>query len=205
MFSINIYLRFALIAGGIVGGGILSAAFGFWYGFPFILMGLILLAGYLMLGTIVSTNQLLGQMRIEEAEQRLKMTYFPKLLLVGYKGVFYMTQATIAMQRKDWSNAETLLKTALDKGLPTDNERGGAMLQLMMIGAQKGNLNGVPNQLADIKKLNITDPSLKEQIKSVEQQLKMAKNNPMNPSTLAMMGGRSGFRPGSKRPRPKIR
>jgi hypothetical protein len=205
MFSINIYLRFALIALGIIGGTILASAYGFWYGFPFILVGAILLAGYIMLGTIVSTNQLLAQMRLDEAEKRLKMTYFPNLLLVGYKGVYYMTLATIAMQKKDWSTAESLLKTALDKGLPTDNERGGAMLQLMMISAQKGNLNNVPNQLADIKKLNITDPSLKEQIKTVEQQLKMAKNNPMNPSTLAMMGGRGGFRPGSKRPRPKVR
>jgi hypothetical protein len=205
MFSINIKLRFALIALGIVGGSLLSWAYGFWYGFPFILTGLILLAGYFMLGTIVSTNQLLGQMRVEEAEERLKMTYFPNWLLVGYKGVYYMTKATIAMQRKDWPSAEADLKTALDKGLPSDNERGGAMLQLMMIGAQRGNLNNVPAQMAEIKKLNITDPNLKEQLKSVEQQLKMAKNNPMNPSTLAMMGGRNGFRPGSKRPRPRVR
>jgi hypothetical protein len=208
MFSINIYLRFALIAAGIVGGIALSAAYGFWYGFPFILVGLFLLAGYLMLGTIVSTNQLLGQMRIEEAEQRLNMTYFPNLLLVGYKGVFYMTKATIAMQRKEWGPAESLLKTALAKGLPSDNERGGAMLQLMVIGAQKGNHNAVPAQLAEIKKLNITDASLKAQIKEIEGQLKLAKGNPMNPSTMAMMGGRNGFRPGggsSKRSRPRVR
>ncbi len=205
MFSINIYLRFALIALGLVGGTILSSTYGFWYGFPFILIGLLLLLGYFLLGTIVSTNQLLGTMQVDEAEARLKMTYFPNMLLMGYRGVFYMTKATIAMQRKDWASAETDLKIALEKGLPTDNERGGALMQLMMIGAQKGNLNNVPAQMAEIKKLNITDPSLKEQLKSIEQQLKMAKNNPMNPSTLAMMGGRNGFRPGSKRPRPRVR
>ncbi len=205
MFSINIYLRFALIALGLVGGTVLSSSYGFWYGFPFILIGLLLLLGYFLLGTIVSTNQLLGSMQVDEAEARLKMTYFPNMLLMGYRGVFYMTKATIDMQRKDWANAETNLKIALEKGLPTDNERGGAMMQLMMIGAQKGNLNNVPAQMAEIKKLNITDPSLKEQLKSIEQQLKMAKNNPMNPSTLAMMGGRNGFRPGSKRPRPRVR
>lgn len=206
MFTINIYLRFALIAIGIIGGSALWAASGFWYGFPFILIGVILLAGYIMLGTIVSTNTLLGQMQYEAAEKRLQLTWFPKLLLVGYKGVYYMTHAAIAMQRKDWNNSEELLKKALSLGLPSDNERGAAMLQLMMISVQKGNRNTIDKQLSDIKKLNITEPNLKMQIKEVEQQLKLAKQNPMNPSTLAMMGGRNGFRPGSsKRPRPRVR
>ena len=205
MFSINIYLRFALIAVGIICGSILSGMYGFWYGFPFIFVGVILLIGYLLLGTIVSTNTLLSQMRLDEAEARLKLTFFPKLLLVGYKGVFYMTQGAISMQKKDWNTSETLIKKALAAGLPSDNERGAAMLQLLMISAQKGNRNNLPNQLADIKKLKITDASLLEQLKEIEQQIKLAQKNPMNPSTLAMMGGRNGFRPGSKRTRPRVR
>jgi hypothetical protein len=68
-----------------------SASYGFWYGFPFWFTGFIMLLGYIFLGTIMSTNQLLSQQRIEEAEARLKLTFFPKLLLVGYKGVYYMT------------------------------------------------------------------------------------------------------------------
>lgn len=206
MFSINIYLRFALIAVGIVGGAVLWSAYGFWYGFPLLLVGVVLLIGYLLLGTIVSTNQLLSQMQLDEAEKRLELTFFPQLLLMGYKGVFYMTKGAIAMQKKDWNTSETWLKKALDAGLPSENERGAAMLQLLMLNVQKGQRGVVlQNQMADIKKLNITEPSLKDQIKEVEKQLKMAAQNPMNPSTLAMMGGRNGFRPGSKRPRPKVR
>jgi hypothetical protein len=205
MFTINIYLRFALMAIGIVGGIALSAAYGFWYGFPFILVGIFLTIGYFLIGTIASTNTLLSQMRLDEAEQRLKLTFFPKMLLVGYKGMYYMTHGAIAMQRKDWANSEKWVKMALDAGLPTDNEKAGAMLQLLMINAQRGQRNNLTNQLAEIKKLNITDPTLKSEIKNLEQQLKMAQANPMNPATLAMMGGRNGFRPGSKRPRPKVR
>jgi hypothetical protein len=207
MFSINIYLRFALIALGIVGGIALWAAYGWGYGLPFVIVGVILLIGYLLVGTIMSTNMLLGQMRLDEAEQRLNMTYFPNLLMPGYKGVFFMTKGAIAMQKKDWANAESMIKTALDSGLPTDNERGAAMLQLLMIGAQRNpNRNVITQKLAEIKKLNITDSSLKEQIKEVEGQLKLAAQNPMNPSTMAMMGGRGGFRQGGgKRPRPKMR
>ena len=48
-FSINIYLRFALIALGVIGGTALWVAFGFWYGIWFLIAGLVLLTGYLLL------------------------------------------------------------------------------------------------------------------------------------------------------------
>lgn len=204
MFIINIYLRFALIVGGILGGIALWSAFGFWYGFPLLLTGIILLSGYLMLGTILSTNQLLSQQRLDEAEARLKLTFFPRLLLVGYKGVYYMTLGAVAMQKRDYNTAEVWVKKSLDAGLPTDNERGAALLQLVMIAAGKNNIKGAQKHFADLKKLNVTEPMLKEQIKEVDKQLKMAGNAVMNPATMAMMGGR-GFRPGSKRKMPKMR
>lgn len=203
MFVINIYLRFALIVGGIVGGIALWATLGFWYGFPFLLVGVLLLAGYLMLGTILSTNQLLGQQRLDEAEARLKLTFFPKILLVGYKGVYFMTHGALAMQKKDFSAAETWLKKALEAGLPSENEKGAAMLQLVMVAASKNNIKSAQLQFAELKKLNVTEPMLKEQIKEVDKQLKQA-GQVMNPSMMGMMGGK-GFRPGGKRRQPKMR
>jgi hypothetical protein len=203
MFTINIYLRLALIVGGILGGIALWAAYGFWYGFPFLLVGVILLAGYLMLGTIMSTNQLLSQQKLEEAEARLKLTLSPRLLLVGYKGVYYMTMGAIYMQKRDFNAAETWIRKSLDAGLPSDNERAAAWLQLVMIAAGKNNLKAAQNHLAEVKKLNVTEPMLKEQIKEVDKQMKQAGQS-MNPSMMAMMGGK-GFRPGSKRRQPKVR
>jgi hypothetical protein len=203
MFTINIYLRFALIVGGIVGGVALWATFGFWYGFPFLLVGIIMLAGYLMLGTILSTNQLLSQQRLDEAEARLKLTFFPKLLLVGYKGVYYMTHGAMAMQKRDFNTAEIWIKKSLESGLPTENERATAMLQLVLIYAGKNNFKAAQTQFAELKKLNVTEPMLKEQIKEVEKQLKQA-GQAMNPSMMGMMGGK-GFRPGGKRRQPKVR
>jgi len=204
MFTINIYLRFALIVGGIVGGIALWAGFGFWYGFPLLLAGIILLAGYLMLGTILSTNQLVGQQRLDEAEARLKLTFFPKILLMGYKGVFYMTHGAIAMQRRDFTTAEGWLKKSLDLGLPSDNERGAAMLQLVMVHAAKKNLKAAQSQFVELKKLNVTEPMLKEQIKEVDKQMKQA-GQAMSPATMAMMGGGKGFRPGGKQRMPRTR
>lgn len=203
MFVINIYLRFALIAGGILGGIALWWAYGFWYGFPMLLVGVILLAGYLMLGTILSTNQLLAKQELQAAEARLKLTFFPRILLMGYKGVYFMTHGALAMQKRDFNAAEIWIKKSLDSGLPTDNERGAAMLQLVMIQANKNNIKGAQHQFAELKKLNVTEGMLKEQIKEVEKQLKMA-NQAMNPGMMAMMGGK-GFRPGGKRRQPPMR
>ena len=203
MFTINIYLRFALIVVGILGGAILWSMYGFWYGFPFLLVGVIMLAGYLMLGTILSTNQLLSQQKLEEAEARLKMTYFPRILLVGYKGVYFMTQGAIAMQKRDFATAEVWIKKSLDSGLPTDNERAAALLQMVMISAGKNNIKAASNHLSELKKPKVTEPMLKEQIKEVEKQMKQAGQG-MNPSMMAMTGGK-GFRQGSKRRQPKMR
>lgn len=202
MFTINIYLRFALIVGGILGGIVLSAAYGFWYGFPFILVGVIMLIGFILLGTILSTNQLIGQQKIPEAEARLRLTFFPNLLLMGYKGVYYMTKGAIEMQKRDFNAAEVWIKKSLASGLPSDNEKGAAMLQLVMIFASKNNRQAAINQFNDLKKLNVTEPMLKEQIKEVEKQMKQAQQG-MNPSMVGMMG--KGFRPGGKRRQPKMR
>lgn len=202
MFTINVYLRLALIVGGFAAGAILWAVYGFWYGFPFLLVGIVLLIGYLLLGTILSTNQLLSKMQLEEAEKRLKLTLFPGLLLMGYKGVYYMTHGALAMQKKDMNSAENWLKKALASGLPSDNERGAAMLQLAVVYGSKGNRQSAINQIAEIKKLNITEPMLREQIKDMEKQLKMMQQS-MNPSMVGMMA--KGFRPGSKRRQPRVR
>lgn len=202
MFTINVYLRLALIVGGFAAGAILWAAYGFWYGFPFLLIAIVLLIGYLLLGTILSTNQLLSKMQLEEAEKRLKLTLFPGLLLMGYKGVYYMTHGALAMQKKDMNGAENWLKKALASGLPSDNERGAAMLQLAVVYGSKGNRQSAINQIAEIKKLNITEPMLREQIKDMEKQLKMMQQS-MNPSMVGMMA--KGFRPGSKRRQPRVR
>lgn len=204
MLTINIYLRFALIAAGLLGGIGLWVAYGFWYGFPFLLVGIFMLIGYLMLGTIMSTNMLLSQTRFHEAEQRLKLTFFPRILLVGYKGVYYMTHGALAMQKKDFATGEKWLRKALDAGLPSDNERGAAMLQLAMISASKNNRQAAQNQLNEIKKLNITETMLKEQIRELEKQMKQM-GQAMNPSMLGMVG-RGGFRGGGgKRKMPKMK
>ncbi len=199
MFSINIYLRFALIALGILGGVGLWVAYGFWYGFPFLLVGLFLLAGYLLLGTLVSSSMLLSKGQFDEAEKRLNLTFFPSLLLMGYKGVYYMTKGIIAIQRKNIATGEKWLRQALEAGLPSDNERGAVLLQLAMIAGSKNNRQGAQAHLNELKKLNITETMLKEQIKELEKQLKLL-GQAANPSMIGLVQ-----RGGGKRRMPRMR
>src|SRR5690349_14051683 len=105
MFTINVYLRFALIILGIFGGVFLSSAYGFWYGFPFVLVGVILLAGYLLLGTIQSAAQLMQTMQFDAVEKRLSLTFFPGLLYKANRAYMYMIKGTIAMYKKDHGSA----------------------------------------------------------------------------------------------------
>lgn len=191
MFIINIYLRFGLIALGLIGGIILMAMNGFWYGFPFLLMGIILLVGYILFGTVQSAAQLSQNMQFDEAEQRLKLTLKPEWLYKTNRAFYYMMQGTIAMNRKDNSAAEAWLAKAQALDLPTDNEKAMVELQLANIQAMKGKWKAAQIHFRNLKKLKVTEPQLKEQVKQFE---KVMSNRGQMKHMLGNKGRRGGFR-----------
>lgn len=196
MFTINIYLRFALIALGIIGGTALSAAYGFWYGFFFILAGIILLIGYLLLGTVQSAAMLMQSMNFDAVEKRLGLTFFPGLLYKANRAYLYMIRGTMAMYKKDFNKAEIFLQKAQDTGLATDNEKSTVYFQLANIAAQKNNWIGAQNHFKKAKEYKVSDPEMKEQYKQFEKAL--ANRGAMNPANRGMM-----IQPGGKRKRPR--
>jgi len=113
MFSINIYLRIALIAGLTIVGLVLNSMYGFWYAFVFYLAALVLLIGYIMTGTVQSATMLLQTQDFAAAKKRLGMTLFPKLLFGPAKSAFYMIKGTIAMQSKDYDEANSYFKNRI--------------------------------------------------------------------------------------------
>ncbi len=198
LYTININLRFALMAAGLVLGIGLWAAYGFWYGFPFLLASIILTVGYLLLGTLSSAGQMMQAGDIDGAEAQLKKTYFPNALFSANKSVYTMLLSTIAMHRQEWDKAESLIKKSLAQGLPTDNEKAVAIFQLSNLAARRNNWNMAQKYLDDLRGMNITEPMIKDQIKQMEQALKQ--RHMMKPGMMQM-----GFRPGGKRPRPRVR
>ena len=198
--SINIYLRFGLIVGGFLLFAILWAAYGFWYGFPFVLIAIVLLVGYILLGTIQSSAMMLQAGDMAGAEQRLKLTFFPKLLFYANRSVYFMLHSTIAMQKQEWDAAESWIKQAVAAGLPTDNEKAVAYFQLANLAGRKNNWNMAQKHIDNLKALpNVTEPMIKEQVREFEKAL--SQRHMMKPGMMQM----GGFRPGGKRPRPKAR
>lgn len=202
MFTINIYLKFALIAAGIFGGIALSVAFGFWYGFPFILAGILLLVSYLLLGTIQSAGQLVQAQDLEGAKERLALTKFPKLLYTTNRAYYYMLNGTIAQTEGNHKEAEAYFKTAGQIEVPSDNEKAMLELQFANNAARKNNWNQVKAHMKTVKGLNVTMPEIKAQIVQFETALKQA-----GAQKAAMRQGnmKGGYRPGGKRRRPKMR
>ena len=202
MFSINIYLRFALIGLFLIGGTIAAFTIGFWWALPFILAGIVLVIGYIMLGTVQSAAMLLQTSDFAGAEQRLNMTYFPQYLFQTNKAYYYMLKGTLASQEKNYVLAEEHYVRAQKIGLPSDNEKAMIFMALANFRAMKQNWAGAEDFFRKVKALKVTEPALKEQMKQMDDALKQK-------GQMKAMMSRPGFRGttsgGGKRPSPRNR
>lgn len=203
MFTINIYLRFALMAVTLIGSVVLMVlgyGVGYWI-FP-LLVGVILLVGYILLGTVQSAAQLIQKMDFLGAEKRLALTLNPNWLYVANRAYYYIMKGTIAQNFKRPEEAEEWLRKAQKLKLPTDNEKAAVELQLANLAASKNKWNQALLHFRVLKKLRVTEPALKEQIREFEKiltnrgQLKAA-------GRLGMKGGAMMGK--GKRRRPKMR
>jgi len=193
MLSINIYLRFALIGICLVGGTILAFAYGFWYAFPFLLAGIILLVGYILLGTVQSAAELVQTTQFAEAQKRLDLTLKPEWLYKTNRAFYFMIQGTLAMNRKDNEAAEQWLNKAQEIELPSDNEKAMVLLQLANIHATKEKWNSAKMHLSKIKKLKITEQQLKDQVKQFEKAITQ-RGQMKHMRSGGMRGGKGGGR-----------
>lgn len=207
MFTINIYLRFALIAL-LLGGGILASfLISFAWGWIPVFIGLALLVGYILLGTIQSASGLLQSGDFIGADARLNLTWKPNWLYVTNRAYYYIMKGTIASQlNKDWQKAEEYLTKAESLDLPSDNEKAAVKLQLANIAATRNKWKEAKLIFRDMKDLKVTEGALKEQIKQFEKAL--AQSGQMK-AAQRMGGGRRGggmmMNPSGKRRRPKMR
>lgn len=206
MFTINIYLRFALMGVLFIGGTIMAFFLGFWYAFPFLLAGLVLLVGYILLGTVQSAATIMQNgSNFEGAEKRLSLTLNPKWLYVTNRAYYYLLKGTMAQGLNKIDEAEEWLKKAQTLELPTDNEKATVQLQLAGIAAQRQRWNVAKVHLKNAKELNITQQELKDQLKQFEKaltqqgQLKAAQRMGM------VQKGGTPLNPRSKRRRPKMK
>ncbi|TVR82085.1 MAG: hypothetical protein EA409_05555 [Saprospirales bacterium] len=200
MFTINIYLRFTLIAILLPLAIWLSFQFGFWYSFPFYLIWLSLIIGYVLLGTVQTAAKKMEKMDFLGAEERLRLTLAPKYLFKTNRAYYFMLRGTIALNLKNNEEAEHFLLKAKETGLATGNEKAMVHLQLANLAAGKNNWNGALMHFRQAKKFKVTDPQLREQMRQYEKAL-------ANRGILksAGMGNKNIQTAGGKRRRPKMR
>ena len=198
MFTINIYLRLALIFIGIFGGVILAIFQGFWYALPFLLAGVILLVGYILLGTVQSSAQFMQKMDFDGALNRLKLTANPKWLYKPNRAFYYMVKGSIAMQLKNNQEAEELLLKSRQIGMPGPEENAMVNLQLANLAAVKNNWTSAKMYFKEAKQVKVTTPEIKEQISQFEKVLK-------NRGVMKAHHRGNIMQQGGKRRRPKMR
>jgi tetratricopeptide (TPR) repeat protein len=171
MLSINIYLRFGLIALFIPLSILLNIYLGFWYAFPFYLALLILILGYIFLGTVQSASNLMQIGDYDGSEKRLRLIFKPDWLYTTNRAYYYLLKGSVLIAKKNIDEGELYLKKAQSINLPSDNEKAMIELQLANISASKGKWKMAEMHLRTIKQLRVTESTLKEQIKQFEKSL----------------------------------
>jgi len=203
MFIIPPYIRFALIAAGLLLGIGLWVAFGFWYGFPFLLAGIVLLIGYIFLGTVGPAAKAVQMQDFDRGEKLLDLTLKPNWLYSANRAFYYMMRGTIALSRKDLNAAEGYLKQADAIDVPTANEKAMLKLQLAQIEANRKNFPAAKKYLKAAKETNVKLPQIREQIDMLDNALKQS-----GQVKAAQRMGKQGHQMmsrGGKRRRPKGR
>ena len=169
MFKINIYVRFAIIAVCFIIGAISTYNSSFLNASPFFIVGIILLIGYFLLGTVTSTAEILQRGDIAAAEKNLNLTIKPEWLYTANRGYYYLMRGTIYSQKKDNAGAEAAFAKALEIGLPSDDETAMIHLQRASLAASKNKWNAAQVHFRNIKSLKVSEPQLKEQIRQFEK------------------------------------
>jgi tetratricopeptide (TPR) repeat protein len=205
MFNINIYLLISLIAVFLLGGIVLSFTVNFWYAFPVLLVGIVLVLVYIFFGSVNSAAKYVQSGDFDKAEKILSLTMKPNWLYVTQRAFYYIMKGAIAMNNKEMKEAELLFDHALHMNLPSDNEKGMVLLQLANINGSKGKWNAAKKYFREAKKLKITESQIKDQLSMFERalansgQVKAARSMGKQGMQMMQGGGKS------KRRRPKMR
>jgi tetratricopeptide (TPR) repeat protein len=138
----NLLIKYRLQLGILVAilGGVINYFSGFWPGFPFYFIGLILILGHFFFGPLRLIQEYLEAGDMDGAEKVLATIKFPGLLYKPIRSVYYTLRGNVAMMKQDFAGAETMMKKGLDLGMPMKEAEGASMLQMGMLNMQKNDM-----------------------------------------------------------------
>jgi hypothetical protein len=175
----------------------LWATVGFAWAWIPLLVLIILLTKHFLIGTVNGAAMKLQMGDPDAAEKLLKYTFNPSWLQFGYHGMYYFLQSGIAMQKGELKKTEALAHKAMKLKVP-DDIKGMLHIQLINVYGmyQKNNPNNkkymmmMKEQLQKAKKLNISNPQVRENIKEIDLMLKGQHQQ----QKQMMKGGKKGMR-----------
>lgn len=138
----NLLIKYRLYIGILIAilGGVINYFSGFWPGFPFYLVGLVLILGHFFFGPLRIIQEYLEAGDMESAEKVIASIKFPGLLYKPIRSVFYTLKGNVAMMKQDFDGAEIMMKKGLDLGMPMKEAEGASLLQMGMLNMQKNDL-----------------------------------------------------------------
>lgn len=203
MVVIPPYIRFALIGLSLALGIALWITLGVWYGIFFVLVGIVLLAGYIFLGTVAPAAKKIQVQDFDGAEKMLDLTLKPEWLYSANRAFYYMMRGNIALARKDINGGEAWLRKAEQIDIPTPTERATLQFQLAQIEYNRRNFPAAKKYLKKAKEADVKIPQIREQIEIMDKALKQS-GQVKAQQRMGKQGHRmGGF--GGKRRRPKGR
>ena len=180
LFSLRIrlFLIFSLIAGGFVAmmlnmKPVLSV--GMWS------ISLILIAGYLLFGTVNGALFMLNRAKVKEAEKLLAQTYKPEWLFKSHKAYYHFTKGLISLHKVNNTNVDESLYLAegedhllksLDLGLPRKQERAMAYLNLAAVALRKNNKDKAEEYYNGVKENETENLRIQKSLEDLEAAIK---------------------------------
>lgn len=169
LFTLRVQLILFVVS--LIAAVALTITSGLTWSWIFYLILIILITKYILIGTVNGAAMSLQSQQIDKAERLLSYTKFPQWLRFGYQGIFYFLKSIIAMQRKDFKASEEYTHKALAIGLPSDENEALAYINLAGIYANQRRIREAKDYVQRAKKLKVTEPMIKEQIKQIDDAL----------------------------------
>lgn len=103
-------------------------------------LGLVAVVSHFLFGPLRLIQEAMQAGDNEEAQKYLNMIHFPKLLIKPVRQGYYMIKSNMAMNNKNFDEAEGYLKDSLQSksSLAGEEFEGASYLQLGMLAMQKG-------------------------------------------------------------------
>lgn len=159
----------------------LQFTWGFAWSWIFFLIMILLLTKYFLLGTVNAAAMAMQMGNLDEAQRLLSYTKKPEWLRFGYHPSYYLIKGQILFQKGEDAKTEQLCYKALKLEMPDDLKATFYLLLVNITGKKQqamGTTMGGAQQtqmrkklgdyLKELKKLNVTEGMIKEQIKQLD-------------------------------------